>query len=192
TTGPLLTPDTNLIIGSGKQGVIYVLNAASLGKSGAPVQTFATDGCPADTFTACQKIHSLAYWASPQTPTLYAWGNGDVLRAYSYQNGQFKTTPTSTGGGQVGYPGGILSVTHFHGKPGTAIVWALTPSELHAFDATNVANELWNSNQNGARDGLAGNYHFGQYTVVNGMVYVPDAKNHVVVYGLLPVSSGKK
>jgi len=172
-----------------------VLSADSLGgKSGqtGPVQAIPTDGCTADTFSGCQKLHSLAYWPSATTPAFYTWGTGDVLRAYSFVKGQFTTTPTSTGGEQVSYPGGILAVSHAHGAPGTAIVWALTPSELHAFDASNVAIELWNSNQNGARDGLAGNYHFGQFTVVNGTVYVPDAQNHIVVYGLLPGLAGKK
>ena len=205
TTGPILTSDTHLLIGvgkqrgavlgGGKQGIVYVLSADSLGgKSGqtGPVQAIPTDGCTADTFSGCQKLHSLAYWPSATTPAFYTWGTGDVLRAYSFVNGQFTTTPTSTGGEQVSYPGGILAVSHAHGAPGTAIVWALTPSELHAFDASNVAIELWNSNQNGARDGLAGNYHFGQFTVVNGTVYVPDAQNHIVVYGLLPGLAGKK
>jgi hypothetical protein len=79
-------------------------------------------------------------------------------------------------------------VSSFNHKQGTGVLWALTPGELHAFDASNVAIELWNSNQNPARDGLAGNYHFEQFLVVNGRVYVPDAQNHIVVYRLL--SSG--
>ena len=70
--------------------------------------------------------------------------------------------------------------------PATGIVWALTPGVLHAFAATNVADELWNSNQNASRDALAGNYHFEQYTVANGKVYVPDSRNSIEVYGLLP------
>jgi hypothetical protein len=48
-----------------------------------------------------------------------------------------------------------------------------------------VATELWNSNQNAARDALNGNFHFEQFTVVNGHVYIPDGQNNVVVYGLL-------
>jgi hypothetical protein len=192
TTSPILmTPDTHLLVGGGKQGTLYVLNASSLGKSGPPVQTFSgTSYCAPTVFSGCQKIHSLAYWHGPRTSFLYTWGTGDILRAFAYQKqrGKFESTPSSQGSETSAYPGGILSVSSFNHEQGTGVLWALTPGELHAFDASNVAIELWNSNQNPARDGLAGNYHFEQFSVVNGRVYVPDAQNHIVVYGLL--SSG--
>ena len=37
-----------------------------------------------------------------------------------------------------------------------------------------------------SRDALGGNFHFEQFTVVNGKAYVPDDRNQVVVYGLFP------
>ena len=184
TTSPLLTPDTNLLIGGGKQGLVYVLRASSLGRLGGALQTFAGGTPCAAVQSGCQKIHSLAYWSGFGVQSrLYVWETNDTLRAYRYQYGQF--TADSQGSQASAYPGGILTVTSSSRNPFSGIVWALTPGELHAFSATNVAQELWNSNQNPGRDALSGNFHFEQYTVVNGRVYVPDSQNHVVVYGLL-------
>jgi len=75
---------------------------------------------------------------------------------------------------------------------GTGILWVTTgdyfdpstPGVLHAFDASNLSNELWNSAMS-AGDNLNGFAKFASPTVVNGKVYVASA-NAVVVYGLLP------
>jgi hypothetical protein len=91
------------------------------------------------------------------------------------------------------------------------IVWALDngnycttqsqgcgPTVLHAYDATNVATELWNSSQ--GTGSAAGNaLKFAVPTVANGKVYVGTRGNNtggvanstntpgeLDVYGLLP------
>jgi hypothetical protein len=76
------------------------------------------------------------------------------------------------------------------------ILWALqrtntlqsgTGTEvLHAYDATNLANELYNSNQAGTRDiiGMVGR-NFESITVANGKVYVPTGLPGLTVFGLL-------
>lgn len=164
-----------------------MLNDASLGRNGQPVQTFfGTTPCGTSNFNGCQKIHSLAYWKNLGPSKLYIWGTDDTLRSFSYRNGQFGTVPDSQGSQLTGYPGGILTVTSALGVPATGIVWALTPGELHAYLATDVTDELWNSNMIASRDALGGNFHFEQFTVVNGKAYVPDDRNQVVVYGLFP------
>jgi uncharacterized protein (TIGR03437 family) len=55
---------------------------------------------------------------------------------------------------------------------------------LHAYDASNVANELYNSQMKGSRDSLASFVRFTVPAVVNGKVYVGTA-NSVAVFGLL-------
>jgi uncharacterized protein (TIGR03437 family) len=74
----------------------------------------------------------------------------------------------------------------------SGILWETTgnyndpsaPGTLHAFDASNLANELWNSDTNSHRDGMGAVAKFVSPTVVNGKVYVPTFSKNVVVYGL--------
>jgi hypothetical protein len=189
-TPPILTGDTNLLIAAGKEGLVYVLNASSLGGVGNFVQTFwGVTECDPVSYNGCNKIHSLAYWRAKDEYRLYVWGVGDTLRAYAYSGGMFNPMPESQTTDTATYPGGTLTVTSAWGMPSTGIVWALTPGVLHAYQATNVANELWNSNQNAQRDALPGSFHFEQFTVANGKVYVPDFQKELVVYGLLPAQS---
>jgi len=55
---------------------------------------------------------------------------------------------------------------------------------LYAFDAGNVATELWNSTMNGARDGFGNFAKFVPPLVANGRVYVATWSDQVAVYGL--------
>ena len=69
-----------------------------------------------------------------------------------------------------------------------AIVWAVengTNGVLHAYDATNLATELYNSTQAASgRDTFAANKYMTPM-VTNGKVYV-GTPNSVAVFGLLP------
>jgi outer membrane protein assembly factor BamB len=56
---------------------------------------------------------------------------------------------------------------------------------LHAFIATNVANELWNSNMNSGRDAMPSYAKFVSPVIANGKVFVATSNGGVVVYGLL-------
>src|SRR5207302_4290180 len=57
---------------------------------------------------------------------------------------------------------------------------------LDAFDASNVAIELWNNKQNAARDDFGNFAKFCPPTIANGKVYLATFSNQVIVYGLLP------
>ena len=68
------------------------------------------------------------------------------------------------------------------------IVWALenqSTAVLHAYDASNVAIELYNSNQEGAAGPFRRGNKFIVPTIANGKVYV-GTTNGVGVFGLLP------
>ena len=54
---------------------------------------------------------------------------------------------------------------------------------LHAYDASNLANELYNSNQAGGRDAFADNKYITPM-IANGKVFVGTLTG-VVVFGLL-------
>jgi hypothetical protein len=58
------------------------------------------------------------------------------------------------------------------------------PAILHAWNAANVAREIYNSEENSARDRAGMTLRFTVPTVAAGRVYV-DAKREVDVYGLL-------
>jgi outer membrane protein assembly factor BamB len=129
-------------------------------------------------------------WSSPAyfNGTVYYAGQSDTLKAFPITQGKLATTPSSKSAAVFPYPGSTPSVS----ANGTqdAIVWALeSPSGgegvLHAYDATSLSNELYNSNQaaNG-RDGFTGN-KFITPVIVNGKVFV-GTPTGVVEFGLLP------
>jgi hypothetical protein len=178
--GPLLTPDSHLLVGGGKDGVMYVLNPGNMGQSGSPVQSFVTGTCGYTAFNDCHFIHYPAYWPSATTPTLFVWGDADILRAFPYSGGTFQAGSTFSNGSSAG----ILTVTAAGQQPGTALLWAIAGGQLRAFSAADISTELWDSAMNSARDQLGSRSTSAQYTVVNGRVYVPYG-NNVAVYGLL-------
>jgi hypothetical protein len=196
-TGAVLIPDTNLVIGAGKQGVVYVLDRSNMGhhRSGSDnqiVQSFQGS-------TAGRMNGSPVYWNTPTNgQVIYLWPGGDPLKAFRLTNGRFQTTPIgqSAQSSPESMPGGIMSLSAFNSSPGTGILWATIsdagdannatqPGILRAYDANNVTRELWNSRQNAARDDLGNFAKFNPPTIVNGKVYVPTFSNKVVVYGLL-------
>ncbi len=180
SSGPLLIPGTNLLLAGGKDGVMNVFSSSDLST---PQQSFQATGSSACSYShdGCQQIHDLAFWNN----TLYVWGSKDVLRAYSFGGNTFATTPASQNTIQTGYRPASLAVSA-NSTQSAGVVWALTSDAvLHAFDASNVANELWNSSQNATRDALASSPRFTEPTIANGRAYIATQSKQVVVYGLL-------
>jgi hypothetical protein len=60
------------------------------------------------------------------------------------------------------------------------------PGILHAFDATDLTHELWNSSQNADRDNPGKYAKFSPPTIANGKVYLATFSGQLVVYGLNP------
>ena len=67
---------------------------------------------------------------------------------------------------------------------GSGILWAVEKgaSVLHAYDATKLSTELYNTNQNATRDALGSSIKLAPPLVINGKVYV-GTHDHLVVYG---------
>ena len=100
--------------------------------------------------------------------------------------------PVAVSSNALGFPGANMTVSSNGANNG--IVWTLensgtrtkaAPAILHAYNAANVARELYNSNQSGTRDQPGSAVKFSLPTVANGKVYVAT-KTGLTVYGLLP------
>jgi hypothetical protein len=204
SSGPMLIPGTSLLAGGGKTGIFYLLNTANLGKetatNGGAVQHF--------TIAADEMRGGPVYWQRSTAnggPLLYDWGDSDWLKAFAFNGSTFTTSPSAEGGnGTQNWPGGILALSANADTPGSGVLWATvavsgdaennppTPGALYAFDANNIANELWNSTMNPARDNFGNFAKFVPPLVANGKVYVATQSSQVAVYGLLTATIGIK
>jgi hypothetical protein len=214
SSGVLLIPDTNLLLGGGKEGKFYLLDREHLGHFNAD-----SDSQIVQSFYISKDHHihgGPVYWHGPNGPWVYVWPENDYLRAYRLVKGQLQTTPVSqstttdpvgVAGGSPGMPGGMLSISANGSTPGSGIVWASHPyrasSALHdavegivrAYDAADLTKELWNSKQNAARDDIGNFAKFCPPTIANGKVYMASFGHgpvgtatpsyHLAVYGLL-------
>jgi hypothetical protein len=185
--GVLLIPDRPgkihpyLLVQAGKEGTIYLNNRNRMGKFN-----------PNDDSQIVQNLPGAVggMWGMPAfwNNNVYFGGVGDNLKMFSFDPvaGLLSTTPVSNTGTFFNYPGTTPSISA--NGAGNGIVWALqtdgSPATLHAYDATNLSTELYNTKQNAARDNPGSAVKFTVPTVANGKVYVP-AQKQLSVYGLL-------
>ncbi len=197
-SGFTLLPGTNLLLGGGKEGVLYLLDAGNLGGKVASdtqiVQKISVNGG--------HVMGGPVFWnSSAAGPLVYNWSEDDVLKAYRLANGRL-TTPAYVQGlvRSPGHPGGSLTISANGAVANSGIVWAsiptsrdakhgLTPGILRAFNAQTL-QEIWTSEQNAARDRAGTLMKFVPPVVVNGKVYLPNHNNAVAVYGRLPQDFG--
>jgi len=193
-SGPLLVPRTNLLLGGGKNGWLYLTRRDNLGHYQASSDSQITQSFQ----ITANNIHgSPVYWNGPGGPTVYVWAEFDYLKAFKFADNKLVPKPDSQSPTPVpdGMPGGFLSVSAAGGRAGTGIVWACTPFDananwvtvpgiLRAYDAANLAHELWNSKMNAGRDDIGMFAKFCAPTVANGKVYAATFSNQLQVYGL--------
>lgn len=171
--------------GAGKDTNIYLFDRDNMGKfdsaSNGTLYQEVADGLAGGS------------WASPAwfNGNLYYGGVNDVIRSFRMnpETLMLGVTPTSTtpAANPYPYPGASPSVS----ANGTseAILWTVENTSptavLHAYDATNLATEFYNSNQApSGRDQFANNKYITP-TIANGEVFVGTPRS-VVVFGLLP------
>ncbi len=187
--GLILLPDSvgsashpHLLVGGGKEGILYLIDRDAMGAFRAN-----TDN---DVQTLFQSIGGT--WSSPAyfNSAIYYWGVGDVLRMYPVGSASLATNPTSYSPVYVGFPSSTPSISANGNQDG--VVWALQsdayyytgPAVLHAFDATDLSTELYNSTMvSGDQAGPA--VKFAVPTVANGKVYV-GGEFVLSIYGLRP------
>jgi hypothetical protein len=212
--GCMVMPGTGYIVGGGKTGKIYVLNPASLGGLSAndanAIQVFQAVHQPGgDT----GHIHGApAYFVNSTGPAIYVWGENDHGRCYQYVNGAFNTTassvttavlPETNGPGMAGgnfaisangTTNGIAWAYGVLSGDANSVTAGTVPGILFAFDANNLATQLWSSQDNPSRDSMGNLAKFSYPVIANGLVYVSDfgttysGTGGLCIYG--PISGG--
>lgn len=185
--GALLLPaetDANgtlrhLAVGAGKDQNIYVVDTGNMGKFNPNNNDAIWQELPGG--LGGSEFGMPAYFNG----TLYYGAVDDVLRAFSFSQAKLSTMPVSQSANSFVYPGTTPGIS----ANGTAngIVWAVensNPAVLYAYDATNLAHELYDSNQAGTRDQFGPGNKFITPTIANGKVYV-GTTNGLAVFGLL-------
>jgi hypothetical protein len=181
-------------LGGGKDGNVFVLNPLNMGGFNSTNNVLQTIHIGT---TQYNNIFSTpVYWDG----SIYFHCNNDVLRAFSWNPGdeageQLSQNPTSSAQAVFGMHGATPSLSANGNTNG--IIWdidnssydstspvASGPAVLHAYNASNVANELYNSTQAGSRDQAGQALKFTVPTIANGRVFVPTA-TELDIYGLL-------
>jgi Putative Ig domain len=174
---PNTSPVTHLVVGGGKDGSLYVLNRDVMGGSG--------DAHSWQQISFGSGIFATgAYW----NRNFYLRGVFAPLQAFVLNPATAKFSAGSQTGTNYGFPGSSPTVSAT--GTGNGIVWDIDdsryctnqspgcgPAVLHAFDATNLATELWNSAASG-QDAAGNAVKFAVPTVANGKVYLGSRGNN--------------
>jgi hypothetical protein len=185
--GGMLLPDmmdsTNtvrhLMVGAGKDGNIYVVDRDSMGKFNSSANK---------NYQTLNGALPGGIWSTPAyfNGTLYYGNVSGTLKAFAISSAKLGSAPQSQSATQFTYPGTAPSVSANGSANG--IVWAhenTNPGVLHAYDATNLAHELYNSNQAAAnRDHFGPGNKYITPVIADGKVFVGTG-NAVAVFGLL-------
>jgi hypothetical protein len=185
--GALVLPDLqdssnqtrHLAVGAGKDANIYIVDRDAMGKFNPNTNNI---------YQEIQGALSGMVFSMPAyfNNTVYYGAVGDNIKAFAITKAQLGSTPTSQTSSAFGYPGATPSISA--NGTSNAILWIAENggnAVLHAYDATNLAHELYNSNQaSGGRDQFGAGNKFITPMITNGKVYV-GTTNGVGVFGLL-------
>jgi len=186
--GPMVLPDMSdasgkvrrLAVGAGKDLNIYLVNRDAMGK-------FSKQGNQA----IYQEVpHVMKHNFSRPIPAyfnghVYYASTADTLREFRFENARLIAEPLSQTRLKFVYPGATPSISANGSRNG--IVWAtenLNPAVLHAYDASDLAHELYNSDAAvSSRDHFGAGNKFITPMIANGKVYV-GTTDGVGVFGL--------
>ena len=172
-----------LVVGAGKDGNLYLAHRRSLGRfnpQGDKIYQQLTGALPGGIWSAPAYFGGYIYYC-PQ---------GGQLRAFQFNpvTAKLGASPSSMTSHAFAYPGAMPSISANGGANG--IVWATdggaNPAVLHAYLATDLSQELYNSSQaSGGRDNFGAGNKFITQTIVHGKVYVAS-QTGVAIFGVLP------
>jgi hypothetical protein len=186
-------PHQHLLVIAGKEGKIYLINRDHMGQFHDGFDDVVQE-LPGVFRLPGGAYDSPAFFdaGTPNNRWIYWAGQNDSLRAFRlFDYGLLSTSASSQSEHIFPRHGGEPSVSA--NGTSNAIVWLidtnLAGAVLYAYDATNVANELYDSNQApGGRDQLDGPIKFSVPTIADGEVFVGTV-DRVSVFGILPGGS---
>ena len=184
--GALLLPDLtdssgtvrHLMVGAGKDANLYVVDRDSMGQFTAGANNI---------YQQLSGALAGGIWSTPAwfNGTLYYGPSGGNLLAFTAAAARFTSSPSSRSPNGFPYPGTAPAVSANGSANG--IVWAhenSDPAVLHAYEAGNLAHELYNSAQAGSRDRFGAGNKFITPAIADGKVFVAT-QSGVAVFGLL-------
>ncbi|HYW41200.1 MAG TPA: hypothetical protein VE957_24060 [Terriglobales bacterium] len=133
----------DLVVGAGKDANIYLANRANMGKfnpnNNSQIYQEVTAALAGRVFSAPAFTDNRIYYGAV----------GDTIKAFSFNaSGLLNSTPASATSIQFKFPGATPSISG--SSASNLILWATentSPAVLHAYSATNLGVELYNSNQ---------------------------------------------
>ncbi|MCZ7358131.1 MAG: hypothetical protein O8C66_09445 [Candidatus Methanoperedens sp.] len=187
--GALLIPGTDLLVGGGKEAKLFLIDRNNMGHFNPnndsqivqPPFSVITKSDPQDNH---ELFGGPVYWDSPNGSLVYVSPSAAHVKAYRFAAGVFQPTTPVSESNITSVSGGWMSISANGSIPGTGILWVSELNVLHAFDASNLQNELWNSEMN-PRDDIGEAAKFCPPTIANGKVYMASFSGGVAVYGLL-------
>jgi hypothetical protein len=172
----------DLVVGAGKDQIIYLADRNNMGKFN-----------PSNNNQIYQQVNGELAGRVFSAPafadkSIYYGAVGDSIKAFSFNSiGKLNSTPASSTSTIFNFPGTTPSISGSSNS--NLILWAAEnsmPAVLHAYSATNLSMELYNSNQaTGGRDHFGNGNKFVTPMIANGKVYM-GTTNGVGVFGLLP------
>jgi hypothetical protein len=195
SSAPVLLPDSagsaalpHVLIGSSKEGFVYVVNRDSMGgfpsscSDSAPrVQAIQTGGAI---------LSTPLFWNN----SVYVAAGNQNLMAFPMSGGILGSSPSVSQSPEILGPQGATPIISSNGTS-NAILWLIdssgaltttnTAAILRAYDPNNLSNEIYNSAMAPAsRDSAGPAVKFTVPTVANGKLYV-GTQTELDVYGLL-------
>ncbi|HXN64015.1 MAG TPA: PQQ-binding-like beta-propeller repeat protein [Candidatus Acidoferrales bacterium] len=179
--GAMLLPDLadasgatlHLAVSTGKNGSIYLVNRDALGAT--PYQEINGELSSQGVYTMPAYFNQTAYFGAA----------GDAIRAFAIRGARLSTSPVSATSTIFGGAGTTPSISATGNQGG--ILWAVESGDtavLHAYDATNLSRELYNSGKEARGRDALGSGNFIAPLIANGKVYVAG-DGGVTIFGLL-------
>jgi hypothetical protein len=177
------TAHPHLLLTGGKEGKLFLLDRDNLGQfhSAGDQIVQSLEVSPSGTYG------TPSFWEN----NIYVVGDNRPLKQYKLTAGMLTSDPVSESATMFLFPCATVAISS--NGLANGIVWILDnleyvssgPAVLHAYDATDVSRELYNSSQAGSRDRAGPAVKFTVPTVANGRVYV-GTKTELSIYALFP------